>query len=116
MAWALDSMFLILDDQSQNPLLGNYKAHGVLGYDVSSQQFILSIFNNSGDRPIYKGGFTGDTLVLITHVPMPKRPFDQKILWYKSGSAVKLQILLDSGKGYALVIDETETPMPPPIK
>jgi hypothetical protein len=76
----LDSAFLLIDEQSVNSLFGAYKGHGVLGYDVHTNQYSLSMFNNFGDHPIYTGSFAGDTLVLLTKVPMPGRSFDQKVL------------------------------------
>jgi hypothetical protein len=110
--WALDSMFLWIEEQSMNPLFGQYKGHGMLGFDRQTHQFVLSMFNNSGDHPSYKGTFVGDTLVLETKVPMPGRPFDQKLVWYKDGEAVKLRVLNDLGKGFTLVLDETAIPVP----
>jgi hypothetical protein len=116
MSWALDSMFIFLDDNTTSEILGPYKAHGVLGYEPMSKQFVLSMFNNSGDRPTYRGDFNGDTLVLSTTVPMPKHPFEQKILWYKEGDGVRLQIFLDAGKGYSLILDQKAMRTPPPVR
>ena len=109
--WALDSMFLFIEEQSTNSLFGEYTGHGVLGYDSQSHKFVLSMFNNSGDRPTYNGNYIGDTLVLGTKVPMPGRSFDQKLLWYKDGDAVRLKVLNDSGKGFLLVLEQTAVPV-----
>ncbi len=114
--WALDSMFLIINDESVNSLFGKYKGHGVLGYDVQEHQFVLSMFNNFGDRPSYKGNFVGDTLVLATKVPLPGHPFDQKLLWYKEGDAVKLKILNDMGNGFTPSLEQTSIPATPATK
>ena len=108
--WALDSMFLLIDEQSMNSLFGQYKGHGVLGFDLPTHQFVLSMFNNFGDRPTYQGNFSADTLVLRTRVPAPKGSFDQELLWYKDGEAVKLKVLNDLGKGYVLVLEQTAVP------
>ncbi len=109
-SWALDSMFLMIEEQSMNPLFGQYKGHGVLGYDAQSRQFTLSMYNNFGDHPSYKGDFVNDTLVLQTNVPMPGHPFDQRLLWYKEGNTVKLKVMNDFGKGFLLSLEETVTP------
>lgn len=109
-AWTLDSMFLSIDEQSTNSLFGRYQGHGMLGFDAPTHQYVLSMFNNFGDHPSYKGSFVGDTLVLLTKVPMPPRPFDQKVVWYKEGDGVKMRVLNDMGKGFALVLEQTATP------
>lgn len=110
-AWALDSMFLLIDEQSMSSLFGQYKGHGMLGFDLPTHQFVLSMFNNFGDRPTYRGSFAGDTLVLQTKVPSPQGSFDQKLLWYKDGEAVKLKVLNDLGKGFVLVLEQTAIPV-----
>ncbi|HUL43384.1 MAG TPA: hypothetical protein VLY03_03395 [Bacteroidota bacterium] len=109
--WALDSAFLMIDEQSINSLLGNYKGHGMLYFDPNVQQYMLTMYNNFGDHPSYKGDFFGDTLVLLTKVPMPGHPFDQKLLWYKDGGTVKLKVMNDIGKGFALALEQTATPV-----
>ena len=111
MSWTLDSMFLLIEEQSMNSLFGQYKGHGLLGYDAPTGQFVLSMFNNFGDHPFYKGNFVGDTLILITKVPMPGRPFDQKLVWYKDGEALKLRVMNDAGKGFVTSIEQTATPV-----
>ena len=83
----------------------------MLGFDLSTHQFVLSMFNNFGDRPTYHGNFAGDTLVLQTKVPVPKGSFDQELLWYKDGEAVKLKVLNDLGKGFVLVLEQTAIPV-----
>ena len=115
-SWALDSMFLFIDEKSENSLFGKYKSYGMLGYDPQGKQFVLSMFNNGGDRPSYNGNFSGDTLVLQTRVQMPGHPFDQKILWYRDGTMVKLKVLNDVGKGFTLSIDEISTPVTGDLK
>jgi len=82
----------------------------MLGFDVPSQQFVLSMFNNFGDHPTYRGKFHGDTLVLETKVPLPRRPFDQRLVWYKDGDAVKPQVLNDLGKGFVPALEQTAIP------
>ena len=109
--WALDSMFLSIEDQGLNSLFGQYKGRGMLGFDVPTHQYVLSMFNNFGDHPTYHGTFAGDTLVLQTRVPAPRAPFDQKLLWYKEGDVVKLIVLNDSGKGFLPVLEQTATPV-----
>jgi hypothetical protein len=109
--WALDSMFLLIEEQSINSLFGKYKGHGLLGFDSPTNQFVLSMFNNFGDHPSYKGNFVGDTLVLETKVPLPGRSFDQKLVWYKVGESIKLRVLNDYGKGFVLVLDQTAIPV-----
>ena len=109
--WGLDSMFVLIDEESANSLFGTYKGHGVLGFDPQARQFELFMYNNFGDHPSYKGNFVGDTLVLQARVPMPGKPFDQKLLWYKDGDAVKLKVMNDTGKGFALAIEQTATPV-----
>lgn len=108
-AWALDSMFLAIEQQGSNTIFGQYKGHGMLGYDRQANQYVLSMFNNWGDRLTYAGNFAGDTLVLATKVPMPEMSFDQKLLWYKEGEGVKLKVLNDIGKGFELALEEQST-------
>jgi hypothetical protein len=110
-SWTLDSMFLSIDEQSVNSLFGHYKGYGMLGFDAQTGQFVLSMFNNFGDHPIYHGNFIGDTLTLQTNVPAPKGTFDQKLLWYKDGDTVKMRVLNDFGKGYFPVLEQTATPV-----
>lgn len=107
--WVLDSTFLSIEDQSINSLFGNYKAHGMLGFDPQRGEYVLSMFNNFGDHPTYHGDFAGDTLVLQTKVAASRGSFDQKLLWYKDGEAVKLKVLNDMGKGPVLVLEQTAT-------
>ena len=109
-SWGLDSMFLTVDEQSVNPVLGNYKGHGMLGYDPQEKQYVLSMFNNFGDLPQYRGSFVGDTLVLATKVSAPRGSFDQKLQWFRDGALVRLRILNDFGQGFRPVIDQTSTP------
>jgi hypothetical protein len=115
-AWELDSMFLTVDEQSINPVLGNYKGHGMLGYDLQEKQYVLSMFNNFGDHPQYRGSFVGDTLLLATKVPMPGRSFEQKLEWFRDGTVVRLRILNDFGQGLRPVIDQTSTPSSGAVK
>lgn len=112
MSYGVDSMFLLLDDQSMNPVLGNYKAHGVLGYDIRDGKYVLSMFNNFGDNPQYRGTMSGDTLTLTSKVDFPGGSFDQKLVWFKEGGKIRLKIYNDMGDGYSLAIDETATPLP----
>ena len=115
-SWALDSMFLSIENENVTALLGHYKGHGMLGYDAQMHQFVLSMFNNFGDHPTYHGNFAGDTLVLQTKVEEPKHPFDQKLVWYKDGDVVKLKVLNDLGKGFVLSLEETATPVSQKMK
>jgi len=110
-SWTLDSMFLSIENENVSSILGHYKGHGMLGYDLQMHQYVLSMFNNFGDHPTYHGSFVGDTLVLQTKVEMPKHPFDQKLLWYKDGDVVKLKVLNDFGKGFLPALEETGTPV-----
>jgi hypothetical protein len=108
--WGLDSMFVFYEEQSVNPLLGTYKGFGVLGYDPGEKLYVLSMYNNFGDRPQYRGAFSGDTLILSTRVPARSGAFDQKILWYRLGDAIRLEVLNDKGSGFVPVIEETSRP------
>ncbi|MGE5692656.1 MAG: hypothetical protein ACM3YF_02640 [Candidatus Zixiibacteriota bacterium] len=108
--WSLDSMFIFIEENSQNSLLGNYKGQGFLTFDRQEKQYVLSMFNNFGDHPVYKGDFKGDTLVLETLVPMPGGSFTQRLCWYSDGKNVKLQIFNEMGKGAVLAIDQTYKP------
>lgn len=114
--WGLDSMFLTVDEQSINPVLGNYKGHGILGYEPQEKQYILSMFNNFGDHPQYRGSFIGDTLVLSAAIPMAGRSFEQKLEWFRDGAIVRLLIFNDFGEGMKLVIDQKATPSSGAIK
>jgi hypothetical protein len=109
--WALDSTFLFIDDETTNPLFGHYKGHAVLGFDAKAHDYVLSVFNNFGDYPVYRGNFVGDTLSLYTKVPMPPKPFDQRLLWYTEGEVVKMKILNDFGQGYVLAYDQSAIPV-----
>jgi hypothetical protein len=110
-SWALDSTFLLVNEQSVNPLLGNYKGLGLLGYDVQAKEYVLAMFNNFGDRPQYKGNFSGDTLVLISKVEYPGGSFTQKIFWYSETNYVRMTVLNDMGKGFQPVIEQTDIPV-----
>ncbi len=110
MAWGLDSMFVVLDEQSVNQVLGNYKGHGMLGYDRQGGKYVLSMFNNFGDSPQYRGNFNGDTLVLMTKVRFPEGSFDQKLIWYKENTTIRFKVFNDMGDGFVLIIDQTSTP------
>lgn len=107
--WGLDSMFLVIDEKSTNPLLGDYKGLGLLGYDAAEKRYLLSMYNNFGDHPEYRGDFDGDTLVLTTRVPNPGAPFDQKLQWYRDSTKVLLRVLNDVGHGFVPVVEETAT-------
>jgi hypothetical protein len=109
-SWGLDSMFLFIDEQSVNPLLGNYKGFGVLGFDTKDQQYVLSMYNNFGDSPQYRGGFSGDTLSLSSTVRAPRGTFVQKVQWYSEGSVVRLRVLNDMGQGFTPVVEQWARP------
>ena len=111
MSWVLESKFLSIEEQSINSLFGQYRGHGMLGFDTQTHQYVLSMFNNFGDHPTYQGNFVGDTLVLLTKVQAPRGSFNQKLQWYKDGDAVKLRVLNDLGKGFLMVLEETSTPV-----
>jgi hypothetical protein len=104
--FGVDSMFVLLDEQSDNPVLGKYKAHGVLGYNPRDMQYMLSMYNNFGDAPQYRGSFNGDTLVLKSKVQFPGGSFDQLLHWYKEGYSTHLKVYNDMGKGLMLVVDQ----------
>ena len=108
--WSLDSMFLAIEENSENSLLGYYKGRGFLTFDRQEKKYVLSMFNNFGDHPVYKGQFAGDTLLLEMLVPMPGGSFTQRLFWYPEGKNVKLQIFNDMGKGPVLAIDQTYMP------
>jgi hypothetical protein len=109
-SWALDSMYLFVDERSVNPVLGNYKGFGLLGYDPHEQLYVLSMFNNFGDHPQYRGTFSGDTLVLGARIPAPGKPFDQQVRWYSEGEIVRLDVLNDTGSGFVPVITQVARP------
>jgi hypothetical protein len=103
-------MFIFVDETSQNSLMGSYKGQGFLTYDWHEKKYILSMFNNFGDHPVYKGDFKGDTLVLEMLVPMPGGSFTQRLFWHPDGQNVRLQVFNDMGKGPVLAIDQTYKP------
>jgi hypothetical protein len=105
-SWGLDSMFLFVDERSVNPVLGTYKGFGVLGYDPHERQYILSMYNNFGDHPQYRGSFAGDTLVLAAKIPAPGKVFDQQVRWYIEGVNVHLDVLNDTGEGFVPVMTQ----------
>jgi len=105
-SWGLDSMFLFVDERSVNPALGVYKGFGLLGYDRHERQYVLSMYNNFGDHPQYRGTFAGDTLVLATRVPAPGKSFDQQVRWYAEGEIVHLDVLNDTGEGFIPVMTQ----------
>ncbi len=108
--WGLDSMFVMIDEKSVNQIFGNYKGHGMLGYDKRDGKYVLSMFNNFGDNPQYRGNFRGDTLVLMAKVEFPGGSFDQKLVWFKEKNTIRLKIFNDMGEGFTLTIDEISTP------
>lgn len=112
--WGLDSMFIFIEEESVNPLLGNYKGFGILGYDAGESQYLLSMYNNFGDHPQYRGAFSGDTLILSCRVPSPRGAFDQKLLWYKTGETIRLQVLNNMGTGFVPVVDQSARRSPVP--
>lgn len=107
-SWTLDSLFLSIEEQSS--LFGHYKAHGMLGFDSQTHQFVLSMFNNFGDHPTYNGNFVGNTLVLQTKVAAPRGAFDQQLRWYRDGESVRIKVLNDFGKGFLPTLEQTATP------
>jgi hypothetical protein len=111
MAYGVDSMWVFLDDQSNNPVRGKYKAHGVLGYNAGDSKYTLSMYNNFGDAPRYTGTFSGDTLVLTATIKYPRGSFDQKLDWFKEGTTVHLKVYNDMGQGPTLVVDQIATPV-----
>ncbi len=116
LSFGVDSMFILLDEQGDNPMLGRYKAHGVLGYSARDGNYTLAMYNNFGDAPQYKGTFSGDTLVLTSKVEYPGGSFDQLIRWYREGSIIRLTVYNDMGQGSVLVVDQTYTPALSPTK
>lgn len=105
-SWVLDSMFLFVDERSANPVLGVYKGFGLLGYEPHDKQYVLSMYNNFGDHPQYRGTFAGDTLVLAARIPAPGKPFDQQVRWYSEGETVRLEVLNDTGEGFVPVMKQ----------
>ncbi len=108
--WALDSMFIVIRGTEDNPALGSYKSIGLLGYDSENSQYVLSMFNNFGEHPEYKGNFIGDTLTLTAKIVGSQGPFDQELKWFKNGNKVRLQFFANFGKGYTKIIDQTSSP------
>ena len=111
LTWAVDSVYLLLDDQSSDQVMGQYRAHGVLGYSAREGKYTLAMFNNFGDTPRYTGSFSGDTLVMTSKVEFPGGSFDQKLVWYKEGKNLRLKIYNDMGKGPMMAIDQIQTPV-----
>lgn len=107
--WGLDSVFVFYSTEEKNAALGSYKGFGVLGYNSESNQYVLTMFNNFGDRPEYKGNFFGDTLIMSAKIQSPQGPFDQKMKWFKDGDNVRLLVYTDFGQGSSLVVDQTAT-------
>jgi hypothetical protein len=105
-SWVLDSMFLYVDERSVNPAFGAYKGIGLLGYDPHEKQYVLSMYNNFGDHPQYRGSFSGDTLVLFAKIPAPGKSFDQQVRWYSEGENVRLDVLNDAGTGFAPIMKQ----------
>ena len=109
--WGLDSMFLIMEHEDNGPM-GNYKGHGVLGYDMMEKRYELWWYTNWGEISNYEGNFVGDTLVLVNEMAMPDgTPFKLKLMWYKEGKKVKFRILSDTGQGFSALLDCTYSPM-----
>lgn len=109
-SWVLDSMFLFVDERSVNPVLGIYKGFGLLGYDPHDRQYVLSMYNNFGDHPQYRGTFAGDTLVLAARIPAPGKTFEQQVRWYSEGETVRLEVLNDTGEGFVPVMTQVGRP------
>ncbi len=109
--WPLDSMFVVIRGSEENPELGSYKSIGLLDYDAEKSRFVLSIFNNFGERPQYKGSFEGDTLILSAKITATHGSFEQEVKRFKEGSNVKLQFYANFGKGYSRIIDKTASPV-----
>lgn len=109
--WGLDSMFVLIASSEANPMMGEYKGFGVLGYDSRNGEYELSMFNNFAELTQYKGNFVGDTLILKSQIDTPQGPIDQELKWYKSGESVRLEVLNDLGQGYILTVDQTATPV-----
>ena len=105
-SWVLDSMFLFVDERSVNPVLGVYKGFGLLGYDPHDRQYVLSMYNNFGDHPQYRGSFSGDTLILSARIPAPSKPFNQQVRWYPEGETLRLDVLNDAGEGFVPVMKQ----------
>ena len=108
--WALDSTYLRIDDRSANSLFGNFLNFGMLGFDSPTGAFFLSMFNNFGDHPSYRGSFAGDTLVFHASIPSPRGTFEQEVRWMKEGENLRMQVYNDRGKGKQLTIDQVSTP------
>ena len=105
-SWVLDSMFLYIDERSVNPAFGAYKGIGMLGFDPHEKQYVLSMYNNFGDHPQYRGSFAGDTLILSAKIPAPGKSFDQQVRWYPDGETVHLDVLNDAGTGFAPILKQ----------
>jgi Protein of unknown function (DUF1579) len=110
--WGLDSLFIFISASEETQAMGRFENFGVLGYDSQKDEYVLSMFNNYGMRPQFTGDFAGDTLVLRSHMETPRGPLDQEIRWFRSGGGIRMLVLNDFGQGNALVVDQTETPVP----
>ena len=108
--WGLDSMFVFFSTGEENSAMGSYKGFGVLGYNSTDTEYVLTMFNNFGDRPEYKGAFVGDTLTMTGTIHSPQGQFDQKMKWFKDGSNIRLFVYGDFGQGYSLLVDQTAMP------
>jgi hypothetical protein len=108
--WTLDSTYLAIEDENVNPVFGTYRARGMLGFDSPTGEFFLSMYNNFGDHPNYHGAFTGDTLAFEATIPSPRGTFTQRVIWFKEGNTVRMQVTNDRGKGPKLTLDQTSTP------
>ena len=109
--WGLDSMFLIMEHEDNGPM-GNYKGHGVLGYDMMEKRYELWWYTNWGEISNSEGNFVRDTFVLVNEMAMPDgTPFKLKLMWYKEGKKVKFRILSDTGQGFSALLDCTYSPM-----
>jgi len=108
--WALDSMFLLLEEVIDFPLFGTYRGMGLLTYDRVGKQYYLGMHNNFGDHPSYKGNFVGDTLILEGQIPFEGGSFTQHVMWLWDGNNIKLWVRNNMGEGFVPVIEQTYLP------
>lgn len=107
----LDSMFVFISSRETNSSMGSYRSFGVLGYNSTTSEYVLTMFNIFGSRSEFKGNFSGDTLSLAATINTPRGTFKQRMDWFKEGENLRLLIYGDFGQGYTLMVDETATPV-----
>ncbi len=109
--WFLDSAFLVIEEAIDFSIFGSYRGMGLMTYDKAEKQYFLSMFNNFGDHPSYKGNFAGDTLILEGQIPFEGGAFTQQVVWLPEGKKLKLWVRNNMGQGWIPVIEQTYMPI-----